>query len=137
MTQDIVDRRLSPRRQSVEEHGIVSVRVRPGLVASIVDVSAGGALVETHQRLLPGSSVEICFERDKRPAAVRGRVLRCAVARLGPSSVCYRGAVRFDRHLPWFVDDSARGHSVPSAKVGSPGVVGQEIPDGQTLHQKT
>lgn len=113
MTPHTVERRLSQRRQSIEEHGIVSVRVRPGVEASIVDVSASGVLVETPRRLLPGTAIEIHFERDKRLAAVRGRVLRCAIVRLGPSSVCYRGAVLFDRHLPWLVDDHARGYSVP------------------------
>ncbi len=112
MTLHTVERRLSQRRQSLEEHGIVSIRVRPGVDASIVDVSATGVLIETQRRLLPGTSIEIHFERDKRLAAIRGRVLRCAIVRLGPSSVCYRGAVLFDRHLPWLVDDHARGYSV-------------------------
>jgi hypothetical protein len=112
LTLQPVERRLSQRRQSLEEHGIVLVRVRPGVEASIVDVSATGVLVETQRRLLPDTSIEIHFERDKQLAAVRGRVLRCAVVRLGPSSVCYRGAVLFDRHLPWLADDHARGYSV-------------------------
>ena len=116
MTQEVVERRLTRRRQSVEEHGIVSARVRPGIDASVVDVSAAGALIETHHRLLPGTSIEIHFDQDKRLPAVRGRVLRCAVAHLEPDSVCYRGAVLFDRHLPWLTDDSGRGYSVPNAE---------------------
>jgi hypothetical protein len=47
---------------------------------------------------------------------VRGRVLRCAVCRLGASSVCYRGAIVFDRHLPWFEDDAGNGYGVPSSE---------------------
>ena len=105
MTHEVVERRLTRRRQSVREHGIVSALVRPGIGASVVDVSAAGVLIETHQRLLPGTSVEIHFDQDKRWPAVRGRVLRCAVAHLEPDLVCYRGAVLFDRHLPWLADD--------------------------------
>ena len=101
------DRRRTPRHGRVEEHGIVSAKVRPGRDASIVDVSAGGALLETTHRLLPGTSVELQFETSVERATVRGRVLRCAVARLRSTSVCYRGAIGFDRHLPWFVPDGA------------------------------
>ena len=36
-------------------------------------------------------------------------MLRCAVARLRASSVCCRGAIGFDRHLPWFVDEDGYG----------------------------
>jgi hypothetical protein len=53
------------------------------------------------------------MECESRQASVRGRVVRCAVVRVRPASVCYRGAVSFDRHLPWFPD--ASGYQVPSA----------------------
>jgi hypothetical protein len=113
MTPHLLERRLSRRRRSVAEHGIVSARVRPGIDASVVDVSAAGALIETSHRLLPGSSVEICFDPDKRRPAVRGKVVRCAVAQLGPDQVCYRGAILFDQHLPWIADDYGHGYSLP------------------------
>ena len=107
MTDPADDRRRTRRHNRVEDHGIVSARVRPGREASVVDVSAGGALVETQHRLLPGTAVELYLETPQQRATVRGRVLRCAVARLRSSSVCYRGAISFDRHLPWFVADGA------------------------------
>ncbi len=113
MTLPQIERRLARRRQSVAEHGIVSARVRPGIDASVVDVSAAGALIETSHRLLPGSSVEICFDPDKRRPSVRGRVVRCAVAQLGPDQVCYRGAILFDQRLPWIADDLGHGYSLP------------------------
>ena len=107
MTDSADDRRRTPRHGRVEDHGIVSARVRPGREASVIDVSAGGALVETKHRLLPGTAVELHLETSDRRATIRGRVLRCAIARLRSSSVCYRGAIGFDRHLPWFVDEGA------------------------------
>jgi hypothetical protein len=70
----------------------------------LIDISSGGALIETGHRLLPGTSVELLLERHHYRASVRGRVLRCSVVRLHPSSVCYRGAIGFDRSLPWFVE---------------------------------
>jgi len=95
------------RYESVEHHRIISTRIRPGHPANIVDVSAGGALIETMFRLLPGTSVELHVETSTRHTRVRGEVLRSAVTKLRADGVCYRGAIRFDRHLPWFVDDSS------------------------------
>ena len=98
------DRRGSRRLDALEEHRIVSASVRPGERARVIDVSAGGALIETSQRLLPGTPVELQLERRTERASVRGQVLRCAVVRLRPTWVCYRGAIAFDRDLPWFVE---------------------------------
>jgi hypothetical protein len=111
--QHVFERRLTRRQHSVAEHGIVSARVRPGIDASVVDVSAAGTLIETSHRLLPGTSVEICFDQDKRLPAIRGKVVRCAVAQLGPGQVCYRGAIMFDQRLPWMADDRGHGYSLP------------------------
>jgi hypothetical protein len=108
MNESIPDRRQTRRHLDSDEHGIVSTRVRPGHRAKIVDVSAGGALIETSHRLLPGTCVEIHFETRSHRTNVRGRVLRCAIVLVRPSWVCYRGAIGFDRHLPWLVDE-ARG----------------------------
>ena len=100
------DRRGMRRLDALEEHGIVSARVRPGHRARLIDVSASGALIETSHRLLPGTSVELRVETGTDRASVRGQVLRCAVVRVRPTWVCYRGAIAFDRHLPWFVEDA-------------------------------
>jgi hypothetical protein len=88
----------------MDSHGIVSSQVRPGHAATLVNVGAGGALIETRHRLLPGANVDLLLERSHYRATVRGRVLRCAVVRLSSSSICYRGAIGFDRSLPWFVE---------------------------------
>lgn len=92
------DRRAAPRRRRVEEHGIVSTHIRPGYSAHLVDVSSGGALLDTPFRMLPGTSVDIRLATRREPHVnVRGEVVRCTVVRLRP--LTYRGAVRFDREL--------------------------------------
>src|SRR5262245_31328387 len=106
------DRRVNRRHRRVQEHGIVRARVRPGHAVTLLDVSAGGALVETEYRLLPGTSVELQVETESKSACMRGRVMRCAVARVRPDSTCYRGAIAFDRYLPWFGDGD--GYDVPN-----------------------
>ena len=110
------DRRRAHRRQTFEQHGIVGARVRPGYEVVLVDVSAGGALVECARRLLPGSLIELHLASAGGEVSVRGRVIRCAVARLRAADVWYQGAIKFDRDLCWFQDHDAIGYSVPAVE---------------------
>ena len=110
------ERRRNPRQARPEDHRIVAARVRPGYEVSVVNVSAAGVLIESSCRLLPGTSVELHVETDTRHIRVRGQVLRCAVVGLRPTAVCYQGAIRFDRHLPWFVDESGNPINSPDSR---------------------
>jgi PilZ domain len=98
------ERRRATRRSHVDDHGILAAQVRPGYQALVIDISANGALIETERPLLPGTAVELVLERRQYRAGIKARVLRCAIVRLYGSSVVYRGAVVFDRSLPWFVE---------------------------------
>ena len=104
--------RRTTRRHAPDAHGIVSARIRPGHPARLIDVSSGGALIETPIRLLPGKSVELLVEARDRRATIRAHVVRCSVARVRPSSICYRGAVAFERQLPWFAEG---GYDLPGS----------------------
>jgi hypothetical protein len=97
------ERRRGNRHADREQHGIQSAQVRPGHDVMVVNIGAGGALIETEHRLLPGANVSLILERPQYRASVRGRVLRCSVTRVHPS-ICFRGAIEFDRSLPWFVE---------------------------------
>jgi hypothetical protein len=108
------ERRALPRFREAMAHGISALRVRPGHHADLVDVSEGGALLETMHRLLPGTSVELHMETKSGKTSVRGRVVRCTVSKLFPESVWYRGAVQFDRHLPWCIGE--HGYGLPGAE---------------------
>jgi hypothetical protein len=92
------DRRRG-KRQPAGCRGITSARIRPGHAALLIDLSAGGALVETGRRLLPGTRVELQLIGPDDRASIGGTVLRCSVSALAPDSVCYRGAIQFDRPL--------------------------------------
>jgi PilZ domain-containing protein len=105
--------RRTTRRHAPDAHGVLSTRIRPGFPARLIDVSTGGALLETSNRLLPGKSVELVVQgHDDRRATIRARVVRCSVARVHPSAISYRGAVVFDQHLPWFAEG---GYDVPGS----------------------
>ena len=128
------DRRRRARFRDQGLHGVISARVRPGHAVDIVDVSAAGALVETEKRLLPGAPIELQLTTEAGTTPMRGRVVRCSVARLRPSSVLYRGGISFDTHLPWFADrddvmsGGAFGNEVrvqrANRAAGSPALVG-------------
>ena len=106
------DRRGARRRFTSQDHGIVRARVRAGQEARLVDVSAGGALIETAHRLLPGTGIELHLETHDRRFVVRARVMRCAVVIIHASGVSYRGAVCFDSCLPWLVDGPIEKYSL-------------------------
>jgi hypothetical protein len=117
MTSTSLDRRRTCRHIRVEEHGIVRARVRPGHDVSVIDISACGALIESIHRLMPGACVELHLRRNTADAeVVRGRVLRCSVSTLSANLVCYRGAIVFERPLPWWDDNDAGGYVLHTAE---------------------
>jgi hypothetical protein len=119
MTSGSLDRRIS-RRIGLGEHGIISARVRPGHLAAVIDVSAGGVLIEISRRLLPGAAADLQFETAHRRISLRGRVLRCAVIRLQRSGVSYRAAIAFDREWPCFAESGWSEYSIPGEAQPAP-----------------
>lgn len=102
------EQRQWPRWRRVTEHEITGMRLRPGRTATLIDVSAVGALIEAEGRLEPGSVVELQMTRAERSITVRGRVTRSIVSRLYADAIWYRGGVAFDRRLAWLADESPR-----------------------------
>jgi hypothetical protein len=112
MTNGSFDRRHF-RRLGIGEHGIVSARVRPGHAVVVIDVSAGGALIEIPQRLLPGAAVDLQIQTAQRRTTVRGRVVRCSIAGLHSTMVSYRAAVAFDHQWP-LLESEWSEYSIPA-----------------------
>ena len=94
------ERRQHPRNRPTKDVGLF-VRFKAGLNAAVVDLSPGGILVETRQRLHPGTLVELRFFDQHRAATIRGEVLRSTVSKLMAASIWYRGAIRFEHPLVW------------------------------------
>jgi hypothetical protein len=90
----------------------VSARIWPGIEAVLLDLSDGGARLETAYRLLPGHRIELRLHDIVAVTEVRGDVLRCRVAGLSADRVTYEGAVAFDRPVPW-VEPDRRPASCP------------------------
>jgi hypothetical protein len=93
------DRRGDERLTAGERPDLISVRVRPGITASLVDISRRGAALDTDRRLLPGRFVHVQFLIVSGGVTMRARVVRSVVAQLSAGRVVYRCAVQFDR--PW------------------------------------
>lgn len=94
------ERRQHPRNRPGKDLGLF-VRFKQGLNAAVVDLSVGGILVETRQRLHPGTLVELRFFDQHRATTIRGEVLRSTVSKLMAASIWYRGAIRFENPLIW------------------------------------
>ncbi len=76
--------------------------VRPGCAVILVDVSAGGALVQAPRPLRPGSKVHLQVNAGSQRLAIPGQVVRCSVWSLHPlDGVFYRGALEFDDRVEW------------------------------------
>lgn len=106
------DRRHDPRRSVVADHGVVAVRVRPGIQARLIDVSARGAQIETAHRLSPGRVVHVQLVFPSCVTGLRARVTRSQVAELAADRVAYRCGVRFDRGLRWMVEENGVRYGV-------------------------
>jgi hypothetical protein len=58
---------------------IQGIRLAPGAAATLLNMSATGALVECASRLSPGTTLTIHFDGTFKPASMKSRVVRCEV----------------------------------------------------------
>ncbi len=75
------------------------VRLKYGPSVSLIDLSSGGAQIETiNHRLEPGRTVVIENAGEQGDIPVQSRVLRCGVTGIMPN-ITYRGALEFRRPI--------------------------------------
>ena len=92
------DRRRAARCPAAHFGFATPAVLRPGVLVAVVELSAGGALVESSAPVRPGAITELGLDGiDGRRRAVRARVVRCWVTTLDP--LRYRCAVTFDQSL--------------------------------------
>lgn len=99
------ERRAERRYPAHVLSSVVRVRVRPGIQATLIDMSPISAQLETGRRLIHGSFVHVQFLSDRGVTTVRARVVRNHVGTLSACLIRYRSAVRFDRRLSWHLTD--------------------------------
>jgi PilZ domain len=135
MDRPLVDRRLDERFGQPAIAGTQAI-LRPGYAVALIDLSAGGAMIEGPRPLRPGTRVHVQLVNGARRFALTAHVLRCSVAALdADAGVRYRGALRFDERCEgiWEVNtldgylfpDGARtvrhsaGHAIPGSRSGT------------------
>jgi hypothetical protein len=96
-----VDNPVGERRRDARfRHPLIAgtrALLRPGYVVTLIDLSAGGALIEGPKPLRPGSRVHLQLITERRAFGIAAHVMRCAVASLDARlGVQYRGALKFD-----------------------------------------
>jgi len=100
------ERRRAGRRRP---DGLLA-RVRPGHRVVVVDVSAGGALLEAARPLRPGADVEVQFEHANQRLRIGGTVVRCGVTAIDPErGPTYRAAVSFNESFEWVREEATHG----------------------------
>ena len=90
------DRRTHPRLTLSELEWLNSVRLKYGPTVSLIDLSTGGAQIESSTRLQPGSTVVVQISGADGEIALPSNVLRSYVSRVTPYTV-YRSALAFKR----------------------------------------
>lgn len=116
MDQPVTDRRIDTRFPWAHA-GITRATLRPGCAVRVVNVSAGGALVQGGRPLRPGAQVHVQLVTSFRVFALVARVLRCAVWLLDShDGATYRGALQFEERcdLLW-EPPTPSGSRVPAA----------------------
>lgn len=120
MDQPLVERRTDARfgHSSVAD---LRATLRPGCLVSVVDLSAGGVLVEGPRPLRPGARVHLQVVAGPRTFAVAAHILRCTVWAVGTDTgVLYRGALRFEHPCDLFGEDRARDdYALPGGPASS------------------
>lgn len=119
----LTEDRRTDARFGTDVLGSARATLRPGCLVRIVDLSAGGALVEAGRPLRPGAYVHLQFDRGARRFTLGAQVLRCAVSALdSDAGVMYRGALKFDRRCETLWEpDATAGQGAAAAAAQPPG----------------
>jgi len=97
--QSEANRRLHRRLTLAEVPFVTKVRIKYGPAVKLIDLSPGGAQIETiNFRLQPGSTVVVEMSSREGDLSIPAQVLRCQLASLLPEPV-YRGSLIFKRPL--------------------------------------
>jgi hypothetical protein len=97
-TAEAHNRRAHPRHSGDQLRRLRLARLKNGPQVSIVDLSRGGALIETRRQMKPGAIITLQMGYDGSSLEAPSEVLRCAVATLNGTGLIYRAACSF-HHL--------------------------------------
>ena len=114
------ERRRHPRVTPFDWRGGLRGRIRPGHDVLVIDLSEGGALVETSRRLTPGATAEIQLDAPDGRHTTRSVVVRSYVCLLLADQLLFRSALTFERPVPWLCEEGLAGVGPGSVRAGAP-----------------
>jgi len=92
-----MDRRHADRRSGDAELSALTLALRTGTTVDVIDMSAGGALVESSARLEPGTNLAIRAFSTRTGVVNRATVIHCRVWSLDiRSGIRFRAGLRFE-----------------------------------------
>ncbi len=113
------DRRAHKRHRDEELRWIRQARLSAGPAVSIVDLSSGGALVDSPVALRPDSVLTLEIEGRGFDKTLQFRVIRCEVGTLRPGQTIYRGACEFTTSIDLPAEHAGRARVLyPNQFVG-------------------
>jgi len=121
------NRRLHQRLSPQQFQWLKSARLKYGPEVRVIDISAGGMLVETEQPLKHQSKIVFELAGSDSTIVVPSRVLRCEKVTPDDNAVRYRGAIAFTRPLtlPDLAGEANLGELVVNDIVAGRGALGQ------------
>jgi hypothetical protein len=100
--ESVTDRRADARYPLPREYA-TRATLRPGYIVALVNLSAGGVLLQGGRPLRPGARMHLQLVTPMRTFVLAAHVLRCAVWALDEASgATYRGALRFEQRCESF-----------------------------------
>jgi PilZ domain-containing protein len=91
------DATIDPRFPASAFPTITAVRLSPGDVVELVNMSKSGVLVEGRTRFVPGTRVTVVFEGGFTPPNARGKVVRCQVSSISGGALRYQSGIQFEK----------------------------------------
>ena len=83
------DERRTHRRVSAEHLPSLATHLSGGARVNLIDLSQGGARIETTRHMRPGQVVSVRFSVNDRVVTISGKVVRSSVVRLDAEEVRY------------------------------------------------
>ena len=97
--ENAADRRAHARLAASQLEWLRQVRLKSGPAVTLVDLSRGGALIDSRVQMRPGSTITLELSAHDASLALSSQVLRCQLTQIGSGSAIYRGACRFSDPL--------------------------------------
>jgi len=117
------NRRTHERLKAGDLQSLRSARIKYGADVRVIDLSVGGMLLETENRLAPDANLIVELTGPESPLLLPSRVLRCRIASLG-EIVKYHGACAFKRPLKGQDLAALAGHVERTQRAARPASAG-------------